>query len=48
MGLSLLNKIKEELKDVANVEQEPSLEGGNYYGFVASKEKKLSTAFDKY
>ena len=27
MGLELLNKIKEELQDVAQVDQEPSLEG---------------------
>ena len=27
MGLDLLNKIKDELKDIAQVDQEPSLEG---------------------
>ena len=27
MGLDLLNKIKDELEDIAQVDQEPSLEG---------------------
>ena len=27
MGLDLLNKIKSELEDIAQVDQEPSLEG---------------------
>ncbi len=27
MGLDLLNKLKDELKDIAQVDQEPSLEG---------------------
>ena len=27
MGLGILNKIKEELADIANVDQDPSLEG---------------------
>ena len=27
MGLNLLNNLKDELKDIAQVDQEPSLEG---------------------
>jgi translation initiation factor IF-3 len=27
MGLSLLNKLKDELEEIAQVDQEPSLEG---------------------
>ena len=40
MGLSLLNKIKEELKDVANVEQEPSLEGRQLLMVLSPLKKK--------
>ena len=29
MGLNLLNRLRDELEDIAQVDQEPSLEGGN-------------------
>ena len=40
MGLNLLNKIKEELKDIVNVEQEPSLEGRQLLMVLSPLKKK--------
>ena len=42
MGLNLLNKLKEELKDLAQVDQEPSLEGRQLL-MVLSLSKKEKT-----
>ena len=41
MGLNLLNKLRYELEDIAQVDQEPSLEGAPAVddGFISSKEK---------
>ncbi len=40
MGLNLLNKLKEELKDIAQVDQEPSLEGRQLLMVMSPQKKK--------
>ena len=40
MGLNLLNNIKEELKDIVHVEQEPSLEGRQLLMVLSPLKKK--------
>ena len=40
MGLNLLNKLKEELKDLAQVDQEPSLEGRQLLMVLSPLKKK--------
>ena len=40
MGLSLLNKLREELKDIAQVDQEPSLEGRQLLMVLSPLKKK--------
>ena len=40
MGLDLLNKLREDLKDIAQVEQEPSLEGRQLLMVMAPLKKK--------
>ena len=40
MGLDLLNKLREDLKDIAQVEQEPSLEGRKLLMVMAPLKKK--------
>ena len=40
MGLSLLNKLKDELKDIAQVDQEPSLEGRQLLMVLSPLKKK--------
>jgi translation initiation factor IF-3 len=40
MGLNLLNRLSEELKDVAQVDQEPSLEGRQLLMILAPLKKK--------
>ena len=41
MGLNLLNRLKDELKEIAQVDQEPSLEGRQLYGLISSKKEKI-------
>jgi translation initiation factor IF-3 len=40
MGLSLLNKLRDELKDIAQVDQEPSLEGRQLLMVLSPLKKK--------
>ena len=40
MGLNLLNKLKDELKDIAQVDQEPSLEGRQLLMVMSPQKKK--------
>ncbi len=40
MGLDILNKIKEELKDISQVDQEPSLEGRQLLMILSPLKKK--------
>ena len=40
MGLGILNKIKEELADIANVDQDPSLEGRQLLMILSPLKKK--------
>ena len=40
MGLNLLNKIKDELSDIAQVDQEPSLEGRQLLMIISPLKKK--------
>ena len=40
MGLKLLEKLKEELIDIAQVDQEPSLEGRQLLMILSPKSKK--------
>tara|TARA_B100002019_G_C21225980_1_gene577388 strand:+ start:910 stop:1383 length:474 start_codon:yes stop_codon:yes gene_type:complete len=40
MGLNLLNKLKDELKDIAQVDQEPSLEGRQLLMVMSPLKKK--------
>ena len=40
MGLNLLNKLKDELKDIAQVDQEPSLEGHQLLMVMSPQKKK--------
>ena len=40
MGLSLLNKIKDELSDIAQVDQDPSLEGRQLLMMLSPLKKK--------
>ena len=40
MGLSLLNKVREELKDISQVDQEPSLEGRQLLMVLSPLKKK--------
>ncbi len=40
MGLNLLNKLKEELKDISQVDQEPSLEGRQLLMILSPLKKK--------
>ena len=40
MGLNLLNKLKEELEDIAQVDQEPSLEGRQLLMVLSPLKKK--------
>ena len=40
MGLDLLNKIKEELEDISQVDQEPSLEGRQLQMLLSPKKRK--------
>ena len=43
MGLNLLNKLSEELNDIAQVDQEPSLEGRQLInGAVTLKKEKIN------
>ena len=41
MGLDLLNKLKLELEEVAQVDQEPSLEGRQFYGSLSIEKEKI-------
>ena len=40
MGLNLLNNLKDELKDIAQVDQEPSLEGRQLLMVLTPLKKK--------
>ena len=40
IGLNLLNKLKEELKDIAQIDQEPSLEGRQLLMVLSPLKKK--------
>ena len=40
MGLDLLNRLKDELKDIAQVDQEPSLEGRQLFMVLSPLKKK--------
>ena len=40
MGLNLLNKLKDELKDIAQVDQEPALEGRQLLMVMSPQKKK--------
>ena len=40
MELNLLNKLKDELKDIAQVDQEPSLEGRQLLMVMSPQKKK--------
>ena len=40
MGLDLLKKLKDELKDIAQVDQEPSLEGRQLLMVLSPLKKK--------
>ena len=40
MGLDLLNRLKDELKDIAQVDQEPSLEGRQLLMVLSPLKKK--------
>ena len=40
MGLSLLNKIKDELSDIAQIDQDPSLEGRQLLMMLSPLKKK--------
>ena len=40
MGLDLLNKLKNELDEIAQVDQEPSLEGRQLYMVLSPLRKK--------
>ena len=40
MGLSLLNKIKDELSDIAQVDQDPSLKEDNFLMMLSPLKKK--------
>ena len=40
MGLDLLKKIKEELEDISQVDQEPSLEGRQLQMLLSPKKRK--------
>jgi translation initiation factor IF-3 len=40
MGLNLLNKLKDELEDIAQVDQEPSLEGRQLLMVMSPQKKK--------
>jgi translation initiation factor IF-3 len=40
MGLELLKKLKDELKDIAQVDQEPSLEGRQLLMVLSPLKKK--------
>ena len=40
MGLNLLNKLKDELADIAHVDQEPSLEGRQLLMVLSPLNKK--------
>ena len=42
MGLSLLNKIKDELSDIAQVDQDPSLEGRQLLMMLSPLKEKLN------
>ena len=39
MGLNLLNKLRLELEEIAQVDQEPSLEAPTFNGFISFKKK---------
>jgi len=41
MGLNLLNRLRDELEDIAQVDQEPSLKEAIINGFITFKKKKL-------
>ena len=41
MGLNLLNKLKDELNDIAQVDQEPSLEGRQLLMVMSPQKKKI-------
>ena len=40
MGLNLLNRLRDELKDIAQVDQEPSLEGRQLLMILSPLKKK--------
>jgi translation initiation factor IF-3 len=40
MGLDLLNKLKDDVKDIAQVDQEPSLEGRQLLMVLSPVKKK--------
>jgi translation initiation factor IF-3 len=40
MGLSLLNRLRDELQDIAQVDQEPSLEGRQLLMVLSPLKKK--------
>ena len=42
MGLDLLNKLSDELKDIAQVDQEPSLEGRQLLMVLSPLKKIIS------
>ena len=41
MGLNLLNRLRDELEDIAQVDQEPSLKATTINGFISLKKKKI-------
>ena len=41
MGLNLLNKLRIELEDIAQVDQEPSLEGRHLLMILSPLKKKI-------
>ena len=41
MGLELLSKVKDELSDIAQVDQEPSLEGRQLLMILSPLKKKI-------
>ena len=42
MGLNLLNNLKDELKDIAQVDQEPSLEGRQLLMVLTPLKRKIN------
>ena len=42
MGLNLLNKLRDELKDIAQIDQEPSLEGRQLLMVLSPLKKEVN------